>query len=100
MVLKELEDILQGNVSFTLQARDENGYIKDLDHILPYEIRYLPANLRKMMVLRLDVEEKIIFLKSFESLEENEGPTSEKESILDIEEEYNQEQLEEDESLL
>lgn len=100
MILKELEDILQGNVSFTLQARDENGYIKDLDHILPYEIRYLPANLRKMMVLRLDVEEKIIFLKSFEGLDYNEENNSENISISDTEEYYDQEQPEEDESLL
>lgn len=63
MELKDLEEMLQGSVKFILQARDKEGYIKDLDVILPYEIKYLPSKLRTAKILKIDLDENIIFLK-------------------------------------
>ena len=64
MILKDLENILQGSIKFILQRRNSANEIENVDTILPCEIRYLPAKLRLSNVLRIDLDDKIIFLNN------------------------------------
>ena len=64
MILKDLENILQGSTKFILQRRDSNDNIENIDTIIPCEIRYLPAKLRLSTILRIDLDDKIIFLNN------------------------------------
>ena len=64
IVLKDLEDVLQGSVKFKVQRRNFDKNIETVDEILPYEIKYLPANLSTSEILRIDLDEKVIFLKN------------------------------------
>lgn len=61
MTLRELETVLRGTTTFTIQTRVD-GYIRDVDKVLIYEIKYLPAGLLRRQVLEIDLEENIIFL--------------------------------------
>lgn len=71
MMLKDLYTVLQGSKRFKIQARNENGTIETLDEILPYEIRYLPAGITKKEVLRIDLDEGIIFLQGSSETDED-----------------------------
>lgn len=62
MKLKELSQILQGSQKFTLQSRDDTNNIVNLDEVFIYEIQYLPASLLRREVLRIELDESIIFL--------------------------------------
>lgn len=62
MTLKELEKLLRGTTEFILESRDEDGNIIQLDKVLIYEIKYLPASLLKRTVLQIDLETNIITL--------------------------------------
>ena len=53
MQLKDLENILVGNIRFRLVTKNFEGNFENIDEILPYEIQYLPANLRKENVLKI-----------------------------------------------
>lgn len=61
MTLRELGSVLRGTTTFTIQTRID-GYIRDIDKVLIYEIKYLPAGLLRRQVLEVDLEESIIFL--------------------------------------
>ena len=47
-----------------MQRRNRANEIENIDTILPCEIRYLPAKLRLHNVLRIDLDDKIIFLNN------------------------------------
>lgn len=64
MVLKDLKDVLQGSINFKLQSKNEAGEVENIDEVLPYEIKYLPANLLKRNILRIDLDAREIFLAS------------------------------------
>ena len=62
MTLKEIETILRGSTKFELQSKDKDGNVVILDNAFIYELKYLPASLLRRNVLRLDLDECIIFL--------------------------------------
>lgn len=66
MQLKDLENVLVGNVKFRLVTKDFDGNLKNVDEILPCEIQYLPANLRKENILKIDVDKMEILLQANE----------------------------------
>lgn len=66
MQLKDLENILVGNIRFRLVTKNFEGNFENIDEILPYEIQYLPANLRKENVLKIDVDKMEILLQGNE----------------------------------
>ncbi len=69
MQLKDLENILVGNIRFRLVTKNFEGNFENIDEILPYEIQYLPANLRKESVLKIDVDKMEILLQGNETPE-------------------------------
>ena len=69
MQLKDLENILVGNIRFRLVTKNFEGNFENIDEILPYEIQYLPANLRKENVLKIDVNKMEILLQGNETPE-------------------------------
>ena len=69
MQLKDLENILVGNIRFRLVTKNFEGNFDNIDEILPYEIQYLPANLRKENVLKIDVDKMEILLQGNETPE-------------------------------
>ena len=69
MQLKDLENILVGNIRFRLVTKNFEGNFENIDEILPYEIQYLPANLRKENVLKIDVDKMEILLQGNEMSE-------------------------------
>ena len=69
MQLKDLENILVGNIRFRLVTKNFEGNFENIDEILPYEIQYLPANLRKENVLKIDVDKMEILLQGNETPE-------------------------------
>lgn len=66
MQLKDLENVLVGNVKFRLVTKDFEGNLENVDEVLPYEIQYLPANLRKENILKIDVGKMEILLQGNE----------------------------------
>ena len=70
MKLKELSQILQGSQKFTLQSRDDTNNIVNLDEVFIYEIQYLPAGLLRREILRIELDENIIFLDKNKNEEE------------------------------
>ena len=62
MTLKELEPVLRGSLKFNLLARDKDKNIINLDSVLIYEIKYLPACLLRRKVIELDLDDNFIFL--------------------------------------
>lgn len=69
MQLKDLENILVGNIRFRLVTKNFEGNFENIDEILPYEIQYLPANIRKENVLKIDVDKMEILLQGNEMQE-------------------------------
>lgn len=69
MQLKDLENILVGNIRFRLVTKNFEGNFENIDEILPYEIQYLPANLRKENILKIDVDKMEILLQGNETPE-------------------------------
>ena len=69
MQLKDLENILVGNIRFRLVTKNFEDNFENIDEILPYEIQYLPANLRKESVLKIDVDKMEILLQGNETPE-------------------------------
>ena len=55
-----------GNVKFRLVTKDFEGNLENVDEVLPYEIQYLPANLRKENILKIDVGKMEILLQGNE----------------------------------
>ena len=70
MKLKELSQILQGSQKFTLQSRDDANNVVNLDEVFIYEIQYLPAGLLRREILRIELDENIIFLDKNKNEEE------------------------------
>lgn len=64
MKLKELESILRGSLTFKIEYR--NSKSKEIEiydgnlHI--FELKYLPKHILNKTVLRLDLDDKSIFL--------------------------------------